>query len=96
MSGQLETMALYRAGAAPCPSDRFDDLTVRILGERLDGGGAHIAEHPEPEDESGRRRQHIGSEGSIPPRLAVFPLLFRPAVRSDGPHPVGYANFHRL
>ena len=41
--GQLEMMGLYRAGAGPCPSDRFDDLTVRILGERLDGGGAHVA-----------------------------------------------------
>ncbi len=56
MSGQLETMGLYRAGAGPCPSDRFDDLAVRILGERLDSGGAHVAERSEPEDESGRRR----------------------------------------
>ncbi len=43
MSGQLEMMGLCRAGPGPCPSDRFEDLAVRILGERLDSGGAHVA-----------------------------------------------------
>ena len=37
-------MVLCRAGTGPCPSDRFDDHAVRILGERLYSGGAHVAE----------------------------------------------------
>ncbi len=43
-------------GARRCPSDRFDDLPVLFLMERLDTGGAHVAERSDPEDESGRRR----------------------------------------
>jgi len=43
------------SGACPCPSDRFDDPAVHILGERLDSGGAHVAERSDPEDKSGRR-----------------------------------------